>query len=174
MDDDDEDDLDGWELESVTDGLDSAPSPPCLPADPRGVSPELVIDTSDFVEPVRTRTRRGKKRKTNGQHQSRGKERAKKRKADAERQEKDRQSADARHYVPSAHALQKIGDAEVLGTEFDVADLHAAKGGFIGKRLKVDSAVPELDALRNQGYELFEWDGRWVTGVFCGTGANMP
>lgn len=184
-----EDDIDDWELESLpeaptpeahpfasnacpqppelvigaddfVDTLPASPSTQSRPAQPRPLSPDFDFAFSDVIEPVRTRTRRGKKRKSSAQDQSREKQRAKKRKADAQRKRKHRQNEDARYYVPSAHALKKIEEVQTLVTDFDTANLSAAKGGYVGINLGVDPVAPELEALLAQGFRLFEWDGR--------------
>lgn len=183
-----EDDIDDWELESLPDVptsevhpspsnarpqspelaigadnfVDTLPAPLSTPspAHPRPLSPDFDFDFSDVIEPVRTRTRRGKKRKSSAQDQSREKQRAKKRKADAQRKRKHRQNEDARYYVPSAHALKKIEEVQTLVTDFDTANLSAAKGAYVGINLGVDPVAPELEALLAQGFRLFEWDGR--------------
>ena len=108
--------------------------------------------SSPIQAETRRKTRRGRSRKRKRHQTERAKEGAKKRKA-------EKQEADAREYQPSSHSLRKIGDMEVVQTTFDVANLHAANGGFIGKRLGIDGVHHDVQGYLDVGYELVPWNG---------------
>lgn len=162
LDEDDEDDLDGWELESEVDEHEDAEALVQPSSSPLAPAVDAAEETAEASAADRKRTRRGgrKKRAANPHTQERQKAFNKKRKIDAKQKEKEEQSADPRKYTPSTHALKKAEQAKVLQTEYDVSDLHAANGGFIGKRLTIQRADLELARLQGEGYELFKWDGR--------------
>lgn len=47
-------------------------------------------------------------------------------------------------------------------TSFGIAKLTWAKGAWVGVRQAIDPTVPTLEELREEGFEVFEWDGVYV------------
>lgn len=178
-----EDDLDGWELESNADAADPADAHPPAAASPSSAAPSASSPTPlpnvpapsmagpsslanapaqpALDQPTHRRTRRGgsSKRKRNAHAQERSKQYAKHRKVVADQQAKERQHEDARKYTPSPYAIKKIEDIQILPTDFDALGLHAARGGFVGKRVPVQGGSSEVQGYLRQGYTLFRWDG---------------
>ena len=101
---------------------------------------------------TRRKTRRGRSTKNKEHQTERAKEGAKKRRV-------EKREVDAREYQPSDHSLRKIGDMDVVQTSFDVANLHVANGGFIGKRLGIDGVHGDFQRYLDAGYQLVAWNG---------------
>lgn len=178
----DEDDLDGWELEDTPEvclsGQDDNPFDGPLSSVPSSRSSSPLPSTASLIHSTNTNTaspseassvafeqqvtRRGqpKKRKRNNKTKARNKEYSKRRRMEKHAAAVDAQANDARNYYPPRHALKKLGEFSTVETSFDAADLHSANGGFIGKRLGVPSEHSDLQAHLRAGSRLIKWDGR--------------
>lgn len=128
--------------------------------------PSNASDPAPSNNPTR-RTRRGRrrKRKQNKRAKERAEAYAKRKHLEQETLREERASearSDPRRYVPSAHALKKLADVSTIETSFDVENLHAANGGFIGKRQGITRIDSDLERHIAGGSRLVKWDGRYV------------
>lgn len=158
FDQDDEDDVDGWELETREEEETYSPSGSPLSSPATSRAPFSVPAPSAEPGSSRKRPRRGKRNPDNKPAPSR----VERSKIGAKRKKEMSESMDPRDYKPSAHALQKINELTVIPTEFNAANLHAAKSGWIGKRRPVEGAHPKLAAALAAGHRLVEWNGLYV------------
>ena len=72
----------------------------------------------------------------------------------------------AKEKIRSSLSRRNIGLAHVK-TDFGLGMLGWAKGAFIGKREVVVESVASLQELKDEGFEIYEWDGRWVAFPVC-------
>ena len=64
----------------------------------------------------------------------------------------------SKYKIRSSLSRKSLGVAP-LKTTFDLAHLNWAKGAFIGLREPIVQLSPSLEALLEQGFQLYKWDG---------------
>ncbi|GJE98476.1 hypothetical protein PsYK624_147080 [Phanerochaete sordida] len=161
FDDEDEDELDGWDLELPEDA--AAYDAMYAPLSPSSSTP--TSRTSSPVPPPQTTSNpsSGTKRKASGKKRSKSendKARDKKKsKAKRQRKAEAQQQQPPHLYEPSAYALAQAADVHPITTAGSTASLSVCKTGWIGKRRKVEAVDPDLATHIAQGRELIKWDG---------------
>lgn len=84
-----------------------------------------------------------------------------------ERRKRNRKQENTKTKDPADYKLRSSLSKRPLALgniklSFKLRDLSWAKGAFIGHRDVVNPCVPTLDDLKEEGFEIFEWEGRCV------------
>ena len=126
---DDEDDLNGWKLETRED--EEIYSPVSSP-----LSSSAISHTPSPISPPLKELKLSHKCVRWRKHNSVNKPAlfcVDRSKAGAKQKKDLSKSTDSYNYLPSIHALEKIKELDIILTEFDMADLHIVSTTWIGK-----------------------------------------
>ena len=91
-------------------------------------------------------------------------EKAKIRQKEARKSRKKRKKAvaDPAHYQLRSGWVKKFHCPRAVNSKFSAGELRAASNAWIGVKEPVIEHLPTLDELMKDGYELIEWDGKYV------------
>ena len=93
--------------------------------------------------------------------------RAHARKGNYARRQRRREAESRKPKDPAAMKIRSSTSKRAIGLVskqalFSLTDLSWAKGAFIGRRQPDATSVPTLDEIRDEGFEILEWDGWYV------------